>query len=277
MMRITGILVALCLLASGGWYLWQRTDHTAFTDPTLAMGEFRTLEIRHTAEEVMQTQKAYLLKQASYTFLEPKLLFYPYLCMDVKYAKAQGETGEGTLLWGLEDGEMVIHTGTWEKTHGFEDCLAVNADKHDFHIIDILLRNGGSVDKEKFYQQLHTDPKIVERWLQNCQEKKLIVTQGNKFRLHFQTPKMQTSPVTTLDQPLVAQPTKHSHKIRGRYSPNQIKRLAETAFGDDFAIRKTEVVFLPVIAILVQNPDGSILTTYWNALNGKRFDTSLCR
>jgi len=44
--------------------------------------------------------------------------------------------------------------------------------------------------------------------------------------------------------------------------------------GKDFAIRKTTEIFLPVYSIVVQNPDGSQMTTYWNALNGKRLAQS---
>ena len=65
-----------------------------------------------------------LLKDTDHVFLEPTLKFVPYLLMDVKYIRTQDKTGEGVILWGLVDGEMVINTGTWEKTHGFTDCIA---------------------------------------------------------------------------------------------------------------------------------------------------------
>ena len=44
-------------------------------------------------------------------------------------------------------------------------------------------------------------------------------------------------------------------------------------FGEDFVIRKTQEVYLPIYNIAVQNPDGSILTTYWNGVNGQQVDT----
>jgi len=52
-------------------------------------------------------------------------------------------------------------------------------------------------------------------------------------------------------------------------------KTAKAAFGDDFAIRKTTEIFLPVYSIVVQNPDGSHMTTYWNALNGKNIDQAV--
>jgi hypothetical protein len=46
--------------------------------------------------------------------------------------------------------------------------------------------------------------------------------------------------------------------------------MSRAAFGNDFAIRRTIDLFLPVNCIVVQNPDGSIHTSHWNALNGKQ-------
>jgi hypothetical protein len=56
-----------------------------------------------------------------------------------------------------------------------------------------------------------------------------------------------------------------------KFRNSQIEAIAKAAFRTDFAIRKTTEVFLPVIQIKVQNPDGSQMTSCWNALNGKRF------
>ena len=93
---------------------------------------------------------------------------------------------------------------------------------------------------------------------------------GNTYRLHLQNPKLQVIPETKLDQWLVTKSTKHVSRVKKRYRPTQIETIARAAFGNDFAIRKTAEIFLPVYSIVVQNPDGSQMTTYWNALNGKR-------
>jgi hypothetical protein len=277
-MRLITILVVALLVGWGGYYAFKHSEPIRqFAHNALPSGEFRTLEIRYSAEEIMQSHKNELLKNSSYSFLEPKLLFYPYLMMDVKYAKGRGATGEGILLWGLNDGEMVIHTGTWEKTHGFEDCLAAKADKNDFKIIQTLVENGGIIDREKLYGFFNVDQEVIDRWTESCRIKKIIATGGNQLRLHLQNPLLKTEPATILDQPLVTQPAKHFHKVKGEYSTNQIKHFAQIAFGYDFAIRRTQEVYLPIYALAVQNPDGSVFTTYWNALNGKKMDTGFCR
>jgi hypothetical protein len=266
----------ICLLATlglGSWYVWQHSGNLGqVAQGYLPSSEFRTLEIRHSADEIMQAHKSEFLKNQGYVFLEPKLLFWPYLLMEVKYSKGNRATGEGELLWGLNDGEMVIHTATWEKTHGFEDCLAARADKNDFKILEALAEHGGSMEREKIYNLFNVDQEIIDGWLESCRTKKLIACSGNKFRLHLEKPLLKTEPITTVDQSLVMQPAKNVQKMRATYSENQIKNLAQIAFGQEFAIRRCQHVYLPVHSISVQNPDGSTLTTYWNALNGKKLE-----
>ena len=161
---------------------------------------------------------------------------------------------------------------TWEKTHGFEDCLIAKANKNDFKILLALVEGGGAVDREQIYRRFKVDSDILDDWIESCRKKKLVAVSGNQFRLHFQNPRLETQPKTHLSDSLVTQPGKHSLKTNKRYSPSQIKSLVTMAFGRDFAIRKTQEVFLPVYSIAIQNPDSSIRTTYWNALNGKRLD-----
>ena len=82
---------------------------------------------------------------------------------------------------------------------------------------------------------------------------------------------MQVVPETKLDQWLVTKQSRNTSRIPRRFHPSQIESIARAAFGNDFAIRKTTEIYLPVYSIIVQNPDGSQMSTYWNALNGKRF------
>ncbi|MCC5832130.1 MAG: hypothetical protein JJU12_03705 [Chlamydiales bacterium] len=269
-MRLIFSLMTLASFGLGGWYAWDNIPQLReAAHHTLSKTEYRTLEIRYAAEELMRIHKDHFLKNNQYSYLEPQLLYYPYLLMDVKYTKDRSTTCEGTLLWGLTDGEMVINTATWEKTHGFEDCLLTKADKNDFKIIKALVENGGMIDREKLYQCFKVDHDILDDWIDSCRQKKLIVISGNQFRLHFADPRLEIQPSTHLDQALVSQPARPSAKVPRRYSPSQIMKLAEIVFGGDFAIRKTEEVFLPVYSVAIENPDGSTRTVYFNALSGK--------
>lgn len=271
-MRPVILFVALALFGAAGFWTWNfvpsvRTKVEDFLIPST----FQTLEVRYTAETIMEAHRKELLKDNAHTFLQPVLKFIPYLLMDVKYIRSHEKTGEGIILWGLVDGEMVINTSTWEKTHGFTDCITSSATRQEFKIINALASHGGAWDREGLSKFLNLENTVLDSWVDSCRKKSLIVQTGNSYRLHLQNPKLQVIPETKLEHWLVTKPTKYAKRVKRRYRPAQIEMTARAAFGNDFAIRKTTEIFLPVYSIVVQNPDGSQMTTYWNALNGKRF------
>lgn len=270
-MRIT--LIILCSLAVilSGVILWHKFPHVRTkAEDFLSSGTFQTLEVRYSAETLMETHRRELLKDNEHVYLEPSLKFYPYLLMEVKYNRSFDRTGEGVILWGLVDGEMVINASTWEKTHGFRDCIASNATRQEFKIINALASRGGSWDREGLSKFLNIENHMLDEWAEACRKKSLIVQNGNSYRLHLQSPRLQVIPETRLDLNLVTKRTKSAERARKRFRSAQVEQIARAAFGPDFAIRKTTEIFLPVYSITVQNPDGSQMTSYWNALNGKR-------
>lgn len=269
-MRLIFSLLSLAGFCYGGWYAWENIPSLKeVISEKLSSPETYTLEIRYTADEIMRAQKETLLKNSEYKYLEPELLYYPYLLMNVKYTNERSTTSEGILIWGLTDGEMVTNTTLWTKTHGFEDCLLTHASKNDFKILKALVEKGGGIDREKLYHYFKIDADIVDEWIESCREKKLIVISGNKFRLHFENPRFEVLPLTSFEQPLVKQPIKLVAKVKKRYTIAQIQKLTQIAFGNDFAIRKTQEIYLPVYSIGIHNPDGSTRTVSFNALNGK--------
>jgi hypothetical protein len=271
-MRPIILLSIFFSLCCGAYLSWNRMPQLrSRVEELLSGATFQTLEVRYSAESIMEAHRKELLKDSDHVFLEPSLKFIPYLLMDVKYNRTQDKTGEGVILWGLVDGEMVINTSTWEKTHGFTDCITSNATRQEFKILNALASKGGSWDREGLSKFLNLENNILDTWVDSCRKKSLIVQTGNSYRLHLQNPKLQVIPETKLEHWLVTKPTKHTRRIKKRYRAAQIEVTARAAFGNDFAIRKTSEIFLPVYSIIVQNPDGSQMTTYWNALNGKRF------
>lgn len=270
-MRLITILLVTAALSFGVFWVWE--NHPGVKNSVFELispGKFQTLEIRYTAEKLMEKHKWELLKDSEHSYLEPVLKFHPYLLMEVKYNKSNDRTGEGVILWSLVDGEMVINTNTWEKTHGFTDCISAGADKEDFKILNALATRGGATDRESLCRILNVENDILDSWIDICRKKSLIVQAGNNYRLHLQNPKLQIIPETKLDQWLVTKQSKNSQQIPKRFSSYQIEKISRAAFGNDFAIRKKTEIFLPVYSIIVQNPDGSQMTTYWNALNGKK-------
>lgn len=237
-------------------------------------GTFHTLEARFTAAQVMEKERLTLLQDSDHRYNSPSLRFHPYLLMEVKYTTSNYQTEEGIILWDLIDGEMVLDTKSWDKTHGFADCINAGADKYEYKILATIAKNGGKADRQSLMSSLNIETHLFETWVDRARKKKLIVQHGNDYRIHLHNPVVNVRPSTMIADPLVTKSCKHSERINRRYSPSQIKKAAESAFGTDFAIRSTQDVFLPIYSITVQNPDGSLHTTHWNALNGKRINHS---
>ena len=268
---ITSLIFAVFILS---WiYLNYPEARSVFSDIS-ARKKFNTLEVNYSAETIMDIHKKELLKDSNHTFLEPDLKFHPYLLMEVKYNKSHDKTGEGIILWSMIDGEMVINTNIWDMTHGFKDCIGYGADKEDFKIINALASRGGILDRESLSKILNVDNDILDQWIDNGRRKNLIVQNGNNYRLHFQNPKLLVTPETRLSHSIVTKSAKSQSRISKKFRSTQIENIARSAFGNDFAIRKKTEIFLPVYSIVVQNPDGSQMTTYFNALNGKKLPVS---
>lgn len=269
-MRILSTLATLGSLAYG--YYWVEHNHPSWKKKVLGMidnGQFHTLELHYNADQIMEEYRNKLLKDKRHAFLKPEIKFYPYVLLEVKYNYTEDKTREGLLLWDLLDGEIVLDTTTWEKTHGFADCINANTQPHEFKILNLLARKGGSIDRDGLSHELHLDNDIVDAWIDSCRRKKLIVQSGNRYRIHLQNPRLKNIPETKINAPLVTKPHKDAQCVSRRYSIAQIHKIAKAAFGKDFAIRKTTDVYLPVHQIVVKNPDGSVQTSHWNALNGK--------
>ncbi len=275
MLRILSSIVLVSLAGYGVW--WASHHHPEVkqkVEEILDSGYFHTLEIRYTANQIMESQRTKLLKTNRHKYLEPSLKFYPYLLMEVKFNISEDKTNEGVILWDLMDGEMVIETKGWEKTHGFADCILANVQKNEFKILNTLARKGGSSDREGLTKVLNVENEILDSWLDSCRRKQLIVQSGNRYRLHLQNPRLRIKPETVLDERLVTKPFKNAERLQKRFSIGQVERLSKAAFGNDFAVRKVLDVYLPIHSISVQNPDGSIHTSHWNALNGQQLAQS---
>lgn len=255
------------------WMSDTKPEIKTKVEDLLNMGTFHTLETKYSANQIMENHRKELLKSNRHKYLEPELRFYPYLLLDVKYVVSE-KTEESVMLWDMCDGEMVLSTRSWEKTHGFGDCILANTDRHEFKVINALAKKGGGCDRETLVKALRVESDIMDMWIDSLRRKKLVVQSGNRYRLHMEDPLLRSLPSTALEERLVTQPCKHAQRVSSRYSLGQIEKIAKAAFGTDFAIRHTKDVYLPVHCIVVQNPDGSIHTSLWNALNGKRVSYS---
>lgn len=266
-MKRSLILLAALVLVIGGVWAWNNTQLFQY----IQNGEILTFEAKFTPEEVLELHNKDILGAAHQRELrETKLKFYPYLLLEVKYPSANKTSSEGVQFWSLVDGEMVLNTKTWEKTHGFEDAINANASPEDVKVMQALAKNRIGMTLDQLQKALHVDGDQVSSWVESAREKHLVVQFGKEINLHFQNPKIPLTPHTEMSESIVTQPYAETTKVTRNYSRSQIERMARAAFGHDFTIRSVKEVFLPVYSIETVNPDGSVFTSFWNAINGNR-------
>lgn len=270
-MRSVLTLVIGCVILAGAWWFWNHNENMRdLVNQYIENGEILTLEARFTPQQIMDLHQKELLGQDQRNFKEPSLKFHPYLFLEVKYTQPDKKSREGVALWSLMDGELVLNTQTWEKTHGFEDAINAGATREDFKILNALAQNKGILNRERLRQQLNLEDEIIEPWIESTRQKHLVIQRGSELQLHFQNPKILVSPQTKITHRLVTKPYEHNQLVGKNYSQRQIEKISSAAFGQDFAIRTVKEVYLPVYCIEVANPDGSVMTTYWNALTGQQ-------
>lgn len=270
MNRIIMLVVVAGLVAGGAWLWTNNPDLFSNVEKYVNNGEMLTLEARYSAEQLMEHHRKELIVDAQHTFQDPTLKYHPYLLLDVKFVQPDKKTRQGNILWGLIDGEMVIDTETWETTHGFEDAINADATRNDFRILQVLAQHNGTITRNELQRELHLEADTVSPWIDSVCAKRLAVETGNELQLHFQNPKILVTPQTKIKQAIVAKPNPNAQRTQRVYSKAQVEKCAQAAFGPTFTIRNIKEVFLPVYCISVQNPDGTVLTTYWNAITGHR-------
>lgn len=265
------LIALLLLLAVGSWWAWQSPVLANWKDQIFQYVDNRdivTLEVRYLPEQILETHRQELLGNKR-NLQNTALKYYPYLLLDVKYTESN-RTREGVLLWGLNDGEMVLNTETWDVTHGFKDCLECQATRSDFKILQALARHVGMMTIEELQKELHVERDILSAWIEGAKQKHLIVQKGNSLQPHFENPKLLVTPQTKIKQHLVSKPLGEGQKVSRTYSRSQIMSIAQAAFGNDFKVRNEQEVFLPVYNLEILNPDGSVQMSEWNALTGQR-------
>lgn len=274
-MRLLWILLTL---TAGGYGIWWVSDTQPFVkekiDGLMHLSSIRALEVRYQLEQVIEAHQKRLLKEKGTRVVESSLKFYPHLLIEAKYTSKK-KTKESLLLWDLNDGEMILDTKNWEKTHGFGDCMQSHVMPHEFRIMHILSRKGGSCERKHLLEKLEVDFPVLEAWMRSCHKKNLIVETGDKYRLHLQNPKLTRVPETVIGLPLVTRTYKQAVRMPKHFSMGQIQKMARTAFGPQFSVRKATEVYLPVYCIVVQTPDGAMQTTHINALTGSAFSKAM--
>ncbi len=271
------ILFTLSTLIAGGYGLFWLTGHNpqlkSKMEELLDFRYLHTLEVRYSAPHLIEAHENLLVKSKGTRLLDPELKFYPHLLLEVKYLN-EGKTKEGLALWDLTDGEMILSTKKWEKSHGFGDCLVASTAPHEFQILNILSKHGAS-DRITIASKLGVENGLAEVWLKSCARKNLIISTGDHYRLHIEDPRLPAAPESKIHERLVTKTQKGVIKVPAHFSSSKVQRLARAAFGESFSIRKATMIYLPVYAIPVQAADGAVSTHHFNAFNGSEMPNAL--
>jgi hypothetical protein len=273
------LLFTLISLAAGTYgYFWLVDKNPDVKERVEELIDFRTttaLETRFDSAQVMETHNKKLLKEKGARFLEPSLRYFPHLLLEVKYCDSKRRTKEGYILWDLTDGEMVLNTKSWDKTHGFADCILTSANSGELKLLHLIADQGGSCEVSALSKKCEVELPVLEILLKSCIKKNLIASMGeNKYRLHLENPNLVVNPETKLHEHLTTCSLRRVERAQKNFSRSQVERLIKLAFGEGFSVRTATEIYLPVHRIVIQKADGSIRTAHYNALTGKELPPS---
>ena len=262
MIRLLSSLLTLALLCGGAYWLKEHNPPAEkLLSKILASSQIQIIEPRFSLEQILEKNH----KKNSPLLTEVR--YYPYGLLEIKYSRSSRKTEEAFMLWSLSNAELVLNTKTWQTTHGFQDCLLSKSDNFDIKILRAL--SAGPLSRQKIATELNLENEELGLLLQSCCAKKLILYKEHDYRVHFENPYFTARPVTKLAIPLTYKQIKSPQAIANHYSLEAIEAFASAIFKDDFFIRSSQQVYLPIYCLTFQGDEGSATTSYWNSLNGR--------
>ncbi len=271
------IIFVLAVGGLSGYWLWNHNHQVRQSfENYIENKELLTFESRYSSDQILEEQILASREHiGSRLQVPPALSYYPYLLLDVYYVTGDHRLHEGLILWSMTEGEMVLDSSTWELSNGFETCLITNATRADFKVMNSIARHGGNATRNHLSQEMRIDLATIEPWIQGAFQKNLISQKDSILSLQFHHPNFYVTPQTRINQWLVTKQYQYAHRLPENYSKVQIERIANAAFGQDFTIRESKIVYLPVYSIVEEKANGTTATNHWNGLTGKRIHPKL--
>lgn len=274
-MRTTYLLLLIGSLAIGSWWLYHNNDKVEeFLDSytsTRNDQSFLALEPRFTAAQIEETHRSELPEERVDDHIQPELLLYPYLLLDVVYSNPDQRDREAVILWSLDNGEIVLDTNTWQMTRGLGRLVQAQSEQSDYDVVKVLSNMGGRARRDQLTRALKIDVGTAEEWLDNARNKGIIVQEGNTYRLRDAGLKINNFVATNIDRRLATKPYARTRKQATQFDKQEISLAAQAILPPNASVREWKEVYLPVYGISLRNPNGTVETTYWNALNGQKY------
>ena len=130
---------------------------------------------------------------------------------------------------------MILDTKTWEKTHGFADCILNHAHEQEYKVLKALSDFGGSCDTRSLLSKLGIEMHLLEMVLRSCLKKNLIISCGeDKYRLHLEKPNMVAIPETIFHERLTTRARKKANRTPNQFSKGQVPKNCQNLFCRPF-------------------------------------------
>lgn len=270
LLRLFSTCSTLALLGFGGFAAleyhpeWKTSLTSLLNSPTLALTPKYDLQHALNAIEPTLRSQQYILAQ------QTKTEYLPLAILSIKYpTSSYSTTKEGIEIWDLFQGEMVLHANVWDLSHGFSDCLTQLVTADEFSILLVLSQQNGALSLNTLARKLALEPEHLEKTLQNCTRKHLVLEKDGSYKIHMHKPLLHISPETVIHSPLTTEKKSITNKLPKKYSVNKIGKIAETCFGPGFHIKEKTEVCLPIYVFTIKSADGSLSQRYFNSFNGK--------
>ncbi|WP_108623957.1 hypothetical protein [Candidatus Similichlamydia epinepheli] len=206
--------------------------------------------------------------------LEMKRELIPYIELKVKYSPKPLTTEEKMALWSLHNGEMVVSTKTWQKTHGLGDCLRGKVGVEEMRLLKELVRKRRPTSLDQLIKQTHTPEEMKQASLivDRCLEKGLLIKKNSLLQIHIKQPKWPNKPFTDTNRSLSYAPCDNFLAFRAQFSDKEIARLMEVLFEDQqLKVQSYRMIFVPIYLMMFEQK-GERKTIYLNGLTGSVYD-----
>lgn len=234
--------------------------------------KLRVFERKYSSEQVLA-----MFPEASDASIE--LMLVPHILMHVRYPGdestvkkgAQPVSQEGTILWNLVEGEIVLNTSSWTCSKGLRECLLLKAKTQDIQVMQTLASLGGSASKETLSHALSLKNIPADKVIKECFRKKLIFLKDNHVTSHLPQINLIRGCTTVLQtQPVWLQKPKDASICTPHYSSEQVQKLTKRIFGSNFIILESSSVYIPMYKVSMKSSDSSVRLEYVHAITGKK-------
>ncbi|RDB31734.1 hypothetical protein [Candidatus Similichlamydia laticola] len=208
------------------------------------------------------------------SLLDIRQEFVPYLKLRANHIQESLSVESGVILWSLRDGEMVLNTKTWGKTHGLGDCLRARVNAKELQLLRFVSQQERHTIALSRLQNIFRQQgeKQTELALESCIDKGLLVRQGSHVMLYFHNPIWPSLPYTQENRLIAWTSLERRQTIQAMFHAENVLPFIEQLFvGKQLRVRSYQIVFLPIYRLLFKWK-GETQSLYLNGITGGTYN-----